>query len=159
MGTRYFKKLKRSFWCAARVLGLSFCLFVFCHFRAAPSAYGSFRARGSNQSCSRWPTPQPQQHQIPAESATYATARGNTRSHNPLSEVRDRTQVFRDTSRVRYCWATTGTPGFFYACWGGGEAGSTTVYSSKRGDLSLLSLYTHLFTIFLSIFLDLGFQL
>ena len=29
---------------------------------------------------------------------------------NPLSEVRDRTCVLMNTSRVRYHWATTGTP-------------------------------------------------
>ena len=29
---------------------------------------------------------------------------------NPLSEARDQTCVFMDTSWVHYCWATTGTP-------------------------------------------------
>ena len=33
------------------------------------------------------------------------------RIHNPVSKARDRTQVFVDTSRVRYHWATTGSPG------------------------------------------------
>ena len=33
----------------------------------------------SNGRCNCWPTPQPQQHQIPAASVTYTTARGNTR--------------------------------------------------------------------------------
>jgi len=29
---------------------------------------------------------------------------------NPLSKARDQTLVLMDTSQVRYCWATTGTP-------------------------------------------------
>ena len=29
---------------------------------------------------------------------------------NPLSEAMDQTHIFMDTSRVRYSWATTGTP-------------------------------------------------
>ena len=35
---------------------------------------------GSNQSCSRWPIPQPQWREIRAKSSTYTTAHGNTRS-------------------------------------------------------------------------------
>ena len=30
---------------------------------------------------------------------------------NPLSEARDRTCIFMDTSRIHFCWATKGTPG------------------------------------------------
>ena len=37
-----------------------------------------FPDQGSNRSCSRWLTPQPQQHQIRATSANYTTAHGNT---------------------------------------------------------------------------------
>ena len=29
---------------------------------------------------------------------------------NPLSEATDQTYILMDTSRVRYCWATAGTP-------------------------------------------------
>ena len=36
--------------------------------------------QGLSQSCSCWPTPQPQQRQIPVESATWVTPLGNTRS-------------------------------------------------------------------------------
>ena len=43
--------------------------------------------------------PQPQQHQIRAKYATYATALGNTGS---LSRARDQTQVLMDTSCVLY---------------------------------------------------------
>ena len=55
-----------------------FSLFAF--FRAALMAYGGSQARGSNRSYSRRPTPEPQQHHIRAESATYTTAHGNTGS-------------------------------------------------------------------------------
>jgi len=53
-----------------------FFFFVFCLSRAAPVAYGW----GSNRSCSHPPTPQPQQHRIWTESATYTTAHGNAGS-------------------------------------------------------------------------------
>ena len=58
-----------------------FCLFF--GFRAAPLAYGSSWARGSNWSCSCWPMPQPQQHSFWATSATCATACGNAGSLTP----------------------------------------------------------------------------
>ena len=45
-----------------------------------PVAYGSSQARGSNWSCSCWPTPQPRPRGIRAESATYTITQGNTRS-------------------------------------------------------------------------------
>ena len=57
-----------------------FFFFLFYPFRAATTVYGGSQARGPNWSCSHWPTPQPQQHQIQATSATYTTAQGNTRS-------------------------------------------------------------------------------
>ena len=40
-------------------------------FRAAPAAYGGSQAKGPIRSYSCWPTPQPQQHQIQAEAASY----------------------------------------------------------------------------------------
>ena len=55
-----------------------FCLFVFS--RAAPAAYGSFQARGSNRGCCCQPTPEPQHRGIQAESATYTTAHSNAGS-------------------------------------------------------------------------------
>ena len=57
----------------AKTLVLSFL--SFCLFRAASATYG-----GSNQSCSCWPTPQPQKCRIWAAPATYITAHGNARS-------------------------------------------------------------------------------
>ena len=76
--------------------------FCFCFFSAAPSAYGSSQARGLMEL------------QLP----NYATATATPDpSHicnlhrslwqlwilNPLSEARDQTCTFMDTSRVRYC--------------------------------------------------------
>ena len=53
---------------------------LFClSFRATPAAYGGSQARGLIGG-SRRPTPQPQKSGIPAVSATYTTAHGNTRS-------------------------------------------------------------------------------
>ena len=42
----------------------------------------------------------------------FATAQSNARSLlNPLSEARDRTHIFMDSSQVRYHRAMTGSPG------------------------------------------------
>ena len=57
-----------------------FYYFIFLVFRTAPVAYGSSQARGSNQSHSCQPTPQPQQRRIRAASVTYTTAHGSTGS-------------------------------------------------------------------------------
>ena len=35
---------------------------------------------------------------------------------NPLSEAWDQTLILMDTSRIRYCWTTTGTPFNFFLC-------------------------------------------
>ena len=35
---------------------------------------------------------------------------------NPLSKARDQTCIFMNTSQVRYCWATTGTPKIILHC-------------------------------------------
>ena len=57
-------------------------LFV-CLFRAAPATYQGSQARGSNQSYSCWPMPQPQQRGIWTASATYTTTHGNAGSLTP----------------------------------------------------------------------------
>ena len=59
---------------------LFFGRFLIIFFRAAPEAYGSSQIRGSNQSCSCWPMPWPQQPQIQDTSVTYTTAHRNARS-------------------------------------------------------------------------------
>ena len=55
-------------------------IYFFCLYRAAPTAYGGSQARGSNQSFSCQPTPQPQQRQIPATSVTYTADHGKAGS-------------------------------------------------------------------------------
>ena len=56
---------------------LVFCLFSF---QGHARSIWRFPSQGFNRSCSRRPTPQPQQREIRATSATYATAHGNTGS-------------------------------------------------------------------------------
>ena len=70
--------------------------------------YGSSQARGRIGAVSAGPTPQPQQCQMQAASATYTTAHGNTGSLT-RSEARDQSHIIMDTSRIRFCCATTGT--------------------------------------------------
>ena len=66
--------------CQISLLIFFFFFWVFCPCRATLEAYGDFQARGSNQSCSCWPKPEPQQCQIRAVSAIYTPAHGNARS-------------------------------------------------------------------------------
>ena len=65
---------------------------------------------GSNWSCSCRTTPQPQQRQIWATSATYTTAHGNARAL--INWARDRTCVLIDTCQICFCWAMKGTLSF-----------------------------------------------
>ena len=60
---------------------LSF-FFFFCllSFKGHTHSIWRFPSWGSNWSCWCWPKPEPQQYEIWATSATYATAHGNTRS-------------------------------------------------------------------------------
>ena len=76
-------------------LGNSF-LFVFCLFRAEPTAYGSSQARDQIRAVAAGL----QQHQILAVSVTYTTDRGNCRILNPLSMARDRNCVLMDASQI-----------------------------------------------------------
>ena len=67
------------------LFNLFICFLFFCLFAiswAATVAYGGSQARGQIRSCSRGPTPGPQQHGIRAASATYTTAHGNAGSLN-----------------------------------------------------------------------------
>ena len=64
---------------------------------------------GANQSCSRQPTPQPQQHQIGATSVTYTTAHSNAGILNPLSKARDQTYILMGTSQVNHRGGTMRT--------------------------------------------------
>ena len=93
-------KLTRIY-CTAQ--GVQPIFFFLC--RAPHEAYGSSQVKGSNQSYSCRPTPQPQQRRIWATSVTFTTANGNV-----LTEARDWTCIFMDTSQVHYGWATRGIP-------------------------------------------------
>ena len=57
-----------------------FIFLSFWHFLGRSSSIWRFPGQGSNRSCSRPPTPQPQQLGIRAASATYTTAHGNAGS-------------------------------------------------------------------------------
>ena len=57
---------------------------------------------GSNQSCSFWPTTQPQQCQIWAASVTYTTSSWQHWILNPLSKAGDQTCILMDTSQIRF---------------------------------------------------------
>ena len=53
-----------------------------------------------NQSCSGWPTPQPQQHQIQATTMTYTTAHHNTKSSTHWVRTGIKLAFPMDTSQV-----------------------------------------------------------
>ena len=92
------------FFCVCVCLCLCVCLCVclsVCVFRAAPMHMEVPRL-GSNQSCSLWPPPQPQQGQIRAVFITYTTAHSHTESFKALSKAKDRTCVLMDANQVRY---------------------------------------------------------
>ena len=76
---KYFKKQlnKNSVivWCIFFFIDL-FVIYLFIYFLSLHMEVPG----GSNQSCSRQPTPEPQQHGIRAESAIYTTAHSNARS-------------------------------------------------------------------------------
>ena len=61
-------------------VAFNFFFFLFAFSRAASHGIWRFPGEGSNWSCSRRPTPQPQQCGIQDVSATYTTAHGNTGS-------------------------------------------------------------------------------
>ena len=83
--------------------------FFFLFFRATPTAYGSFWARGVIGAAAVGLHHSYSKGGIQAESVTYATAHSNARSlthWERLSEIhRDRTRVLMDASRVHYHWA------------------------------------------------------
>ena len=70
--------------------------------------HGSFQARGSNQSHSGWPAPQPQQRRIWATSATYTTAHSNTRSLTHWLRPRIEPESSWILVGLINCWATKG---------------------------------------------------
>ena len=57
-----------------------FFFWSFCLFCGRSCGIWRFPGQGSNGTCRCRPTPEPEQHGIQAESATYTTAHGNIRS-------------------------------------------------------------------------------
>lgn len=86
--------------------------FFFWFFRATPmaQAHGGSQARGWTRAVAAWPTPQPQQCQIRATSATYITAHSNTRSLTHW--VRSGMEPMSSWIPAGFVnhWDTTGTP-------------------------------------------------
>jgi len=91
-----------------------FIFLSFCHFLGRSRGIWRFPGQGSNWSYSHWPTPEPQQHQIRAASATYITAHGNARllTHWTRAGTEPATSWFL-VGFVNHC-ATTGTPGSLF---------------------------------------------
>ena len=56
---------------------LFICLFIYLYFQGHTHTIWKFPGQGSNQSCSFWPMPQPQQRGIVATSVTHTTAHSN----------------------------------------------------------------------------------
>ena len=90
--TKLFMSRSGCFW-------LFFLFFFFFPFYSHTRGIWKFPGQGSNRSYSCWPTPQPQQHQIQAESVTYATAHGNTGSLTHWAKP-----GVEPASSQRQCW-------------------------------------------------------
>ena len=86
-----------------------FIFYFLCVFRAIPVVYGSSQARGliGSVAAALWHShsnagSKPRLPPAPQFTATWIL--------NPLSKAGDQTRILMDTSQVRYCWATRGTP-------------------------------------------------
>ena len=78
-------------------------------------AYGGSQARGLIGAVATTASPQPQQLQIRATSATYTTAHSRQRwILNPLSGAWDQTCNLMVPSQIHFHCATTGTPTLIY---------------------------------------------
>ena len=85
--------------------------FVFLPFsRAVPVVYGGSQARGRIRAVA---TRLHQSHSNADPSCVCNLHHSSQQCWilNPMNKARDQTFTFMDTSRVWYCWATTGTPG------------------------------------------------
>ena len=122
--------------------------FFVCLFRATPTAYGGFQARG----------------RIRAVAAGLRHSHSNSGSdlhlwlhHSPwqcwilnsLSEARNRTCILTDTSQIHFCWATTGTLGTVLKHWRTGfkwllERQTFLVFTLKHL-VRLSTYYVHLY--------------
>ena len=123
----------------------------FCCFLGRSCGIRRFPGQGSNRSCSRWPTLEPQQRWIRTVSATYTTAHGNAGSSTRWARAgtKPATSWFL-VGFVNHC-AMTGTPP---------EFNSNFVFiNSKLNSIIVLSYgkysfkFLQVFKILLSIFL------
>ena len=78
----------------------TFFYFLFCHFLSCSRGISRFPGERLNWSCSRRPTPQPQQCGIRAVTATYTTAHRQRWILNPLSKDPDWTCNLMVPSRI-----------------------------------------------------------
>ena len=83
---------------------LSFCL------KGPSCGIWRFPGQGSNQSCSCWPTPQPQQHRIWASVWPIHHSSRPSQILNPLSEPGIKPETLWFLVGLINHWATTGTP-------------------------------------------------
>ena len=111
---RYSGILNDNFYSAQNFFGnlfLFFCLFAFS--RTTSSGIWRFPSQGSNLSCSRRPTPQPQQCGMRAASVTYTTAHGNAGSLTQC-KARDQTRNLMLPTGIRQQLSHEGNSWQFY---------------------------------------------
>ena len=84
--------------------------FFLSFFKGCTLGIWRFSGYGANQSCSRQPTPQPQQHGIQAMSATQHHSLWQHWILNPLSKARDRTCNLMVTNWIHFSCTITETP-------------------------------------------------
>ena len=84
-------------------------LLCFIYIFGYASSRWKFPGQGSNWSCSSWPTPKPQQHQIWTVCYLHHSSWQYQIPNSPR-EARDWTCVLMDASQVCFRWAMTGTP-------------------------------------------------
>ena len=106
--------MKRKMFAIVFFVCFCFCFLSFCHFLGRYHGIWRFPGLGSNWSCRRWPTPEPQQHGIQALSATYTTAHGNagSPSHWARPGIEPSTSCFL-VGFINHC-AMTGTPAIVF---------------------------------------------
>ena len=76
---RLIKKKKKSKMKQLKSIFI-YLFLVFVSFQGRTCSTWTVPSQGSSQSCSCWPTPQPQQHRIQAASVAYTTVHSNARS-------------------------------------------------------------------------------
>ena len=87
--------------------------FFFFFFRATPTHMEVPRL-GVESSCSCQPTPQPHQFQDLSHVCILYPSSRQRRIHNPLSEARDQTHIFMDTSQVLLLLSHNGSSNYLF---------------------------------------------